>query len=77
LRQQSDNERLKPVGFGLELKTEHATALRAGRGILLSTDMRASGQGTQMDAKEARQQIDASAQLQKIVRRPRVMQAIR
>jgi uncharacterized protein involved in type VI secretion and phage assembly/uncharacterized protein (DUF2345 family) len=64
LRQQSDNERLKPVGFGLELKTEHATALRAGRGMLLSTDMRASGQGTQMDAKEARQQIDASAQLQ-------------
>jgi type VI secretion system secreted protein VgrG len=64
LRQQSDNERLKPVGFGLELKTEHATALRAGRGMLLSTDMRASGQGTQMDAKEAQQQIDASAQLQ-------------
>lgn len=64
LRQQSDNQRLKPAGFGLELKTEHATALRAGQGLLLSSHASETGGGAQMEANEAHRQIDASAQLQ-------------
>ncbi|WP_232429839.1 type VI secretion system Vgr family protein, partial [Janthinobacterium sp. CG3] len=36
LRHQSDNQRLAKAGFGAELKTEHAAALRAGQGMLLS-----------------------------------------
>jgi uncharacterized protein involved in type VI secretion and phage assembly len=38
LRHQTDNQRLAPAGFGAELKAEHATALRAGAGMLLSAD---------------------------------------
>ncbi|WP_209722475.1 type VI secretion system Vgr family protein [Duganella sp. 1411] len=30
LVRQSDNQRLKPAGFGAELKTEHGVAMRAG-----------------------------------------------
>jgi uncharacterized protein (DUF2345 family) len=65
LRQQTDNQRLQPAGFGAELKTEHATALRAGAGLLLSTDARNNASGTQMDASEAHAQISASTELLK------------
>jgi type VI secretion system VgrG family protein len=64
LRHQTDNQRLRPAGFGAELKSEHSTALRAGRGMLLSADLRNGGAGGQLDAREAQSQIEQSQQLQ-------------
>ena len=64
LRHQTDNQRLKPVGFGAELKTEHGAAIRAGSGLLLSTDARINVSGSQLDSREAQAQIDQSLQLQ-------------
>ncbi|SEO63349.1 Phage late control gene D protein (GPD), partial [Duganella sp. CF517] len=64
LLHQSDNQRLKPAGFGAELKTEHSIAVRAGKGLLLSTDARGSATGSQMDSKEAITQLEESFQLQ-------------
>jgi uncharacterized protein (DUF2345 family) len=62
LRHQTDNQRLAPVGFGAELKTEHSAALRAGRGMLLTTDQASSG-GAQLDSTPAAMQIEAAAEL--------------
>jgi type VI secretion system secreted protein VgrG len=62
LRHQTDNQRLAPTGFGAELKTGHAAALRAGRGMLLSTDL-GSTSGAQLDSAPAAMQIEQSAQL--------------
>jgi type VI secretion system secreted protein VgrG len=64
LRHQADNQRLKPVGFGAELKTEQSLAVRAGQGMLLSADRRNGAGGGQMDSREAAEQIRASLQLQ-------------
>jgi uncharacterized protein (DUF2345 family) len=64
LLHQSDNQRLKPAGFGAELKTEHSVAVRAGKGVLLSTDARNGASGSQMDSREAIAQLEESAQLQ-------------
>jgi type VI secretion system secreted protein VgrG len=64
LRHQTDNQRLAPVGFGAELRTEHSAAIRAGQGLLLSSSARQGGGGGQLDASEAEMQIAASAQLQ-------------
>jgi uncharacterized protein (DUF2345 family) len=64
LLHQSDNQRLKPAGFGAELKTEHSVAVRAGKGVLLSTDARNGASGSQMDSKEAVTQLEESLQLQ-------------
>ena len=64
LLHQSDNQRLKAAGFGAELKTEHSIAVRAGKGVLLSTDARGSATGSQMDSKEAITQLEESVQLQ-------------
>ncbi|HEU4375111.1 MAG TPA: type VI secretion system tip protein TssI/VgrG, partial [Telluria sp.] len=64
LRHQTDNQRLQTAGFGAELKTEFSAALRAGQGILLSTDARNGASGSQLDAKEAQAQIERSHQLQ-------------
>lgn len=63
LRHQTDNQRLAAAGFGAELKTEHSAALRAGQGLLLSTDGRSNASGTQMDTKEATAQIEQSLAL--------------
>ncbi|GGY31220.1 type VI secretion system Vgr family protein [Pseudoduganella albidiflava] len=63
LRHQADNQRLDPAGFGAELKTEHSAALRAGQGLLLSTDARHGG-ASHIDASEAVTQLDASLSLQ-------------
>jgi type VI secretion system secreted protein VgrG len=62
LRHQTDNQRLQPVGMGGELKTGHAAALRAGSGMLLSTE---SGRGAQMDARAALAQVRESESLQR------------
>jgi type VI secretion system secreted protein VgrG len=64
LRHQTDNQRLGPVGFGAELKTEHSAALRAGQGLLLSTDAQRGGSGSQLDSREARAQVEQSHALQ-------------
>jgi len=61
VRHQTDNQRLSPAGFGAELKTAHAAALRAGQGLLLSTDGR---HGDQLDARPAVTQIEQSHALQ-------------
>jgi type VI secretion system VgrG family protein len=63
LRHQTDNQRLGPVGLGAELKTEHAAAVRAGSGMLLSTDRAGTAQ-PHLDSNPAAQQIEAAAQLQ-------------
>ena len=64
LRHQTDNQRLDAVGFGAELKSEHSSALRAGQGMLLSSNGRRGGAGAHMDTREAQAQIEQSAQLQ-------------
>jgi uncharacterized protein involved in type VI secretion and phage assembly len=65
LRHQTDNQRLKPVGFGAELKTEHSLAVRAGQGMLLSADRRNGASGGQMDSREAVELISNCWQLQR------------
>jgi type VI secretion system secreted protein VgrG len=69
LRHQVDNQRLLPAGFGAELKTEHSLAVRAGQGLLLSSDMQSGGTGTQMDARAAHAQVEASRELQEALAR--------
>lgn len=64
LRHQSDNARLQPAGFGAELKTAHGAAVRAGEGLLLSSDARNGGNGSQLDSREALAQIRESLQMQ-------------
>ena len=64
LRHQSDNALLSPAGFGAELKTAHSAAVRAGQGLLLSSDAHNGGSGSQLDAREALAQIEVSLQLQ-------------
>lgn len=64
LRHQTDNQRLHPVGFGAELKTEHALAVRAGQGMLLSTQTARNGSGHVLDARSAQGQVDSALQLQ-------------
>jgi len=61
---QTDNERLQMVGFGAELKTAHSLALRAGQGMLLSTDARQGARGSQLDSREAVSKIEESHRLQ-------------
>jgi len=62
LRHQVDNQRMQAVGFGAELKTVHGLAVRAGQGMLLSTDRLAGG--AHMTSRDARLQIDAGKELQ-------------
>jgi type VI secretion system VgrG family protein len=62
LRHQADNQRMQAVGLGAELKTGQALAVRAGQGMLLSTDR--LGGSAHMASREAKAQIDASRELQ-------------
>jgi uncharacterized protein (DUF2345 family) len=62
LRHQADNQRMDVVGCGAELKTLNGLAVRAGQGMLLSTDRLANG--AHMASREAQGQIDASRELQ-------------
>jgi len=62
LRQQTDNQRLLAVGFGAELKTEHALALRAGQGMLLSSRTSQGASGQVLDSREAQGQVEAGAE---------------
>lgn len=69
LRHQSDNQRLQQTGFGVELKTEHSLAVRAGKGLLLSSDAQLQGAGAQMDVRAAHAQMEASRGLQESLAR--------
>jgi type VI secretion system secreted protein VgrG len=62
LRHQTDNQRLQPVGFGAELKTEHGAALRAGGGMLLTTD-RSSASALHLDSRQSAGLIEQTAQM--------------
>jgi len=64
LRHQSDNQRLHAVGFGAELKTEHALAIRSGQGMLLSTHAARGASGNVLDARPAQNQVERANQLQ-------------
>ena len=60
LRHQSDNALLGAVGFGAELKASNSVAVRAGKGLLLTSN---GSTGRQLDAREAASQIEESLQL--------------
>ena len=64
LRHQSDNQRLATAGFGAELKTAHGAAVRAGAGLLLSTDRAAAGSAA-LDSRAAASQVDESLNMVK------------
>ncbi len=66
LLQQHGNQRLQARGHGLELHTQAQGALRAARGLHLSTHARAGGTTTRaqpLDTREAEQQLQAHAEL--------------
>jgi type VI secretion system secreted protein VgrG len=69
LRHQTDNQRLHPTGFGAEMKTAYGAALRAGKGMLLSSDARSGAAGTQLDSREAQAQNEESKELQSSIER--------
>ncbi|MES2317989.1 MAG: type VI secretion system tip protein TssI/VgrG [Pseudomonadota bacterium] len=57
---QADNQRLAQAGFGAELKSVHSTAVRAGQGLLVTSN---GGTGSQLDSREALAQMEQSVQL--------------
>ena len=63
LKQQADNARLAERGHGAELTTRAAAALRAGYGLLLSTDARTGAAGTSLDSREAIAQTEQARAL--------------
>lgn len=64
LRHQMDNQLLGSLGFGAELKTDQAVAVRAGSGMLLSTDARVADAAMQLDTREALEQVNSGMELQ-------------
>lgn len=64
LRHQTDNQRLHDAGFGAELKTEHALALRAGKGMLLTSHAAGGANCQTLDARTATTITRSSHQLQ-------------
>jgi uncharacterized protein involved in type VI secretion and phage assembly len=71
LRHQTDNQRLDAAGFGAELKSDRAMALRAGKGMLLTSNVRNNASGVQLDSREAVSQIQTSMALQESMARRR------
>jgi len=63
LKQQSDNARRKDRGHGSELATQASLAIRAGSGLLLTTDARANASSTQLDSREAIAQTETAHSL--------------
>ncbi|UCV06333.1 type VI secretion system Vgr family protein [Dechloromonas denitrificans] len=63
LKQQSDNARQADRGHGGELATQAATAIRAGNGLLLSTDARPGACSTQLDSREPISQSETAQSL--------------
>jgi len=62
LRHQTDNQLLAGAGFGAELKSAHAVAVRAGAGMLLSTDPAPAG-AAHLDSSPAAVQIESARAL--------------
>lgn len=60
IRHQYDNQRLAYRAHGAELVTAESGALRAGSGMLLTTDARLNASGMQMDARLAIAQLEAA-----------------
>ncbi|MDI2113903.1 type VI secretion system Vgr family protein [Commensalibacter nepenthis] len=50
-------------GHGFELRTDKWGALRAGAGLFISTETRATASSTQLDMKEAKSQLQSAQQL--------------
>ncbi len=66
LLQQDGNQRLQPRGHGLELHTQAQAALRAGRGLHISTHASPGGTSAQAqptDTREAQAQLQAHVEL--------------
>jgi len=62
LRQQTDNQRLQASGFGAELKTEHALALRAGQGLLLTSQPSRNAGGHLLESRQAQGETESAAE---------------
>lgn len=65
IKRQTDNQRQESHGHGAELTTDAFGAVRAGQGLLITADLRANASGRQMDASEARTQLEQAHNLQK------------
>lgn len=57
IKQQRDNERLEDLGYGAELSTKQAVAVRGGSGLLISADLRENADGALLDSAEAAKQV--------------------
>jgi type VI secretion system secreted protein VgrG len=53
----------EPRGEGFELRTDEAGSLRAGKGLLISTDARHNATGRQLDRQELSSQLKAATDL--------------
>ncbi|MDR1662756.1 MAG: type VI secretion system tip protein VgrG, partial [Azoarcus sp.] len=53
----------EPRGEGFELRTDRHGAIRAGEGLLLSTEPKEAAQGKQLDRETAQSQLDAAREL--------------
>ena len=62
-RHQSDNQRTAYRGHGAELVTAQSGAVRAGSGLLISTDGRTNASGMQLDSRIAPDQLQAAQSL--------------
>jgi type VI secretion system secreted protein VgrG len=64
VKRQNDNGRRQSHGHGAELTTDAFGAVRAGKGLLISADVRLNGSGSQMDVREAHDQLRGAHALQ-------------
>jgi type VI secretion system secreted protein VgrG len=63
LKEQHDNARHKDRGHGGELATQASLAIRAGNGLLISTDARQNASSNQLDSREAIAGLEAAQSL--------------
>jgi type VI secretion system secreted protein VgrG len=64
IKRQQDNARQQSHGHGAELTTDAFGAIRSGQGLLISADARPDGTASQMDAREAHDQLRNAHALQ-------------
>ena len=63
LKEQHDNARHQDRGHGGELATQASLAIRAGNGLLISTDARQNASSNQLDSREAIAGLEAAQSL--------------
>ena len=63
LTQPRSNGKAEPRGDGFELRTDHHGAVRAGHGLLLSTEAQNGASGKQLAREQAQSQLDAALSL--------------